>query len=224
MALILSIETSTHNCSVAISNQAKVLACIEESAGQYIHAEKLHQFIKQALEISGFTIQSLDAIAVSNGPGSYTGLRIGVSAAKGLCYSLNIPMIVVNTTEVLAEAIGVEHNVSLIISAIDARRDEIYCQIFSVDKKQMSEVSALILTPESFAEFAGKSVIVVGDAAEKTQRIINIPVEIRQQYPSAGNMAQIAERKFLAAQFGDVAYHEPFYLKDFIAGKPKNVL
>lgn len=222
MAIILSIETSTHNCSVAVSSGNDVLSVIEESAGQYIHAEKLHPFITKALAESGIALGQLEAIAVSNGPGSYTGLRIGVSAAKGLCYALNIPLIAVNTTEVLAEAVTNPGEDCVIISVIDARRDEVYFQTFTGQKEQHSEVAALVLTPESFAEFTGKPIVVVGDAAEKTARIINLKVEAKQQFPSAAQLAPIAQRKLEASHFADVAYHEPFYLKDFIAGKPKS--
>ena len=224
MAILLNLETSTHNCSVCISQDGNVLALVEEGSGQYIHAEKLHPFINQALKEAGVTVNQLDAVAVSNGPGSYTGLRIGVSAAKGLCYALNIPLIAVNTTEVLAEAVINPSGDAVIISVLDARRDEVYCQLFTAEKQPTTEVSALVLTPESFSELSGRPVIVVGDAAEKTARIINLEVEAKQQFPTAANLAAIAERKFAAGHFADVAYHEPFYLKDFIAGKPKKVL
>jgi tRNA threonylcarbamoyladenosine biosynthesis protein TsaB len=206
-----------------VSQNGKVLALVEEGSGQYIHAEKLHPFINKSLKEAGVTVSQLDAIAVSNGPGSYTGLRIGVSAAKGLCYALNIPLIAVNTTEVLAEAVTNPPKGAHIISVLDARRDEVYCQLFNADKQATNEVAALVLTPESFSELSGRPVIVIGDAAEKTARLINLEVEAVQQFPTACNLAAIAEHKFAASQFADVAYHEPFYLKDFIAGKPKKV-
>ncbi len=224
MAILLNLETSTHNCSVCVSQNGKVLALVEESSGGYIHAEKLHPFITKALAIAGVAVRQLDAIAVSNGPGSYTGLRIGVSAAKGLCYALNIPLIAINTTEVLAQAVTDISPNTIIISVLDARRDEVYCQRFTALGIPQTEVAALVLSPESFSELAGNPVIVVGDAADKTARIINLSVQAIQQWPTAANLAALAERNYQNQRFVDLAYHEPFYLKDFIAGNPKQIL
>jgi tRNA threonylcarbamoyladenosine biosynthesis protein TsaB len=224
VAILLNLETSTHNCSVCVSQNGKVLALVEESAVGYIHAEKLHPFITKALAIAEVAVNQLDAISVSNGPGSYTGLRIGVSAAKGLCYALNIPLIAINTTEVLAHAVIDATPNTMIISVLDARRDEVYYQRFSALGTPQTQVAALVLSTESFAELAGNPVVVVGDAADKTARIISLKVHAMQQWPSAANLAALAEGKYQNQQFADLAYHEPFYLKDFIAGKPKKVL
>lgn len=222
MALILLLETATRNCSVAIARNGKVLAHVEEASEKYIHAEKLHPFIHDVCKMAGVAIHALDAVAVSNGPGSYTGLRIGISAAKGLCFAANLPLIALDTTQVLANSMQSAHEI--IIAVIDARRDEVYAQVFNTQKEPLTKIEAIELVESSFEEFTGKSVALVGDAAEKTASLIALKADVFQHYPSAGNMAGLAEENLAAKKFVDVAYHEPFYLKDFIAGKPKKLL
>ncbi len=222
MATILCIETATRNCSVALADNGDVVAVKEESSDRYIHAEKLHPFITAVLGIAGLQAADLDAVCVSNGPGSYTGLRIGVSAAKGLCFGLDIPLIALNTTLVLADA--VQEKPDITISVIDARRDEVYGQVFDQNKQALTKIQAIELRGDTFQEYTGKNVFVVGDAATKTKELIDLNVEASQCYPSAVHMAVRAEQKMMQQDFVDVAYHEPFYLKDFIAGKPKKLL
>lgn len=225
MALILNIETATRNCSVAISENGTCLAVVEESAEKYVHAEKLHPFIEKALEIAGKKISDLDAVAVSNGPGSYTGLRIGISAAKGICFALNIPMIALNTNDILVEAVSVEPETEMYLSVLDARRNEVYARIYDASKKPLSEITAVVLNENSYRELSEKMLCIVGDAAEKTSTILDFDnLWVVPNFPSAANMCALAEVDFAAKNFADVAYHEPFYLKDFIAGKPKKLL
>lgn len=222
MAAILCIETATKNCSVAVAVDGEVAALQEESSDRYVHAEKLHPFISTVLDKAKLQTAELDAVCVSNGPGSYTGLRIGVSAAKGLCYGLNIPLISLDTTAVIGEAVGKE--MEIIISVIDARRDEVYAQVFDGQKQPLTSIEAIELRENTFHQYAGKQVSVVGDAATKTKNLIALEVKTIQCYPSAIHMATRAEEKMKQQDFVDVAYHEPFYLKDFIAGKPKKLL
>lgn len=225
MTTILCLETATKNCSVAVAQNGNVVAQMQEHADKFIHAEKLHTFISQALKNAGVEINQLDAIAVSNGPGSYTGLRIGISAAKGLCYALNIPMIAINTTEVLAQKVSTKNGETRILAALDARRDEIYAQWFDASKMALSKVSAEIIDQNSFAEYLALPVVIVGDGAKKTAELAAFKnAEIRDELPAAADIAALAQQYFVAKQFVDVAYHEPFYLKDFVAGKPKKML
>jgi tRNA threonylcarbamoyladenosine biosynthesis protein TsaB len=222
MANILCVETATRNCSVALAVNGEIQAVVEAHADKYIHAEKLHPFIGQVVEKAQLKISDLDGICVSNGPGSYTGLRIGVSAAKGLCFGLGIPLLAVHATRVLAQSVNQQYDV--IIAVIDARRNEVYAQVFDASKNPQSPIEAIELDAESFADFEGKNVCVVGDAAAKTADLISLRVSAFQRYPSAVEMAWLAEEKWEEKQFVDLAYHEPFYLKDFIAGTPKKLL
>lgn len=225
MAVILNIETATHNCSVAVSVDGVCTSLVEESAEKFIHAEKLHNFIEQALRKSGKQIKEIEAVAVSNGPGSYTGLRIGVSAAKGFCFALNVPMIALNTNDVLVSAIEDGLHNDYFLSVIDARRNEVYARLYDHSKKVLSEIEAVELDENSFLDLKEKNGIVVGDAAQKTADILGFQnLIVKEQFPSAKNMCSLAEEAFLTGDFVDVAYHEPFYLKDFIAGKPKKML
>jgi len=225
MAIILNLETATHNCSVALAIDGVCVALVEQSAAKFVHAEKLHNFIAQVLAEAGKKMTDLEAVAVSNGPGSYTGLRIGISAAKGLCYALNIPMIALNTNDVLAASLEAKSNIDYILSVIDARRNEVYARLFDSLKKPLTEIKAVELDENSYPELKFKKVSVVGDAANKTVEILGFEnLEAKQQFPTASAMCQMSAQAFLANDFVDVAYHEPFYLKDFIAGKPKKLL
>ncbi len=225
MALILNIESATRNCSVAISENGTCLALVEESAEKYIHAEKIHEFIEEALQKAGKKIEDLQAVAVSNGPGSYTGLRIGISAAKGLCYALNIPLIALNTNDILVDALPELPQTSYYLSVLDARRNEVYARVYNAAKEPISQIEAVELNTESYKDLANEHVCLVGDAAAKTAEILNFEaLSVFQIFPSAEAMCARAERAFLDSDFVDVAYHEPFYLKDFIAGKPKKML
>lgn len=220
MALILNIETATRNCSVALS-KAGAITSLKEIAGEgYSHAEKLHVFIENVVQEAGYTFKDLNAVAVSMGPGSYTGLRIGVSAAKGLCYALGLPLIAIDTLEVIARNISVG-NGELIIPMIDARRMEVYNAVFTADYNKIRETKAEIITEESFSEFESK-LHLVGDGAAKCAEILNSDKFVYHNevlFPSAAQMCAMSFNKYKISDTVDVAYFEPFYLKDFIVNK-----
>ena len=216
---LLNIETATKNCSVSVAKNGEIILCKETAEEGYSHAEKLHVFIEEVLQQVGITFKDLKAVAVSQGPGSYTGLRIGVSAAKGLCYSLDIPLISVDTLTSLANQ--VVENDGVIIPMIDARRMEVYSAVFNSDKKMIREVKAEILTEESFLDYTEK-VYFVGDSNEKAKSILtksNFIFLDEIVYPSSKSMSAISYEKFLNSDFEDVAYFEPYYLKDFMITK-----
>ena len=218
MARILCIETSTTNCSVAIALDGQLVLLKEDYNNQYSHAEKLHLFIKEALDEAQLSLKDIDAVAISKGPGSYTGLRIGVSAAKGLCFSLDIPLISVETLRSLAQQIDEE---TIIIPMLDARRMEVYSAIYSAQKSLLRPTEAQILDDNSFsAELNSGKVTFIGNGVLKFQDICNHPNAIFvDSLPSAKDMIAIAEEKYKTSIFEDIAYFEPFYLKDFVAGK-----
>lgn len=219
MSYILNIETATKNCSVAIAKNGTTILCKETAELGYSHAEKLHVFIEEIIAEAGITINDLSAIAVSQGPGSYTGLRIGVSAAKGLCYALQIPLISVDTLLVLASK--VDKKDGFIIPMIDARRMEVYSAIFNSNKEKIREIQAEILTEESFSNISG-TVYFIGDSTEKAKTILNKSNFIFLDeivFPSASEMSAISYTKFQESNFEDVAYFEPYYLKDFMFAK-----
>ncbi len=224
MAYILNIESSTKNCSVCISKDGELINIREINEGQFSHAEKLHPFIEEVIRESNISFADLNAVAVSKGPGSYTGLRIGVSAAKGLCYTLGIPLISVDTLQVLASAAKVEED-ALIIPLLDARRMEVYGAVFNSVYKKIRETEAEIIDEKSFATYLQKGkVCFLGDGAEKCKTVIKDKkaVFLDGYYPSSKQMIPFSTQKFKNSEFEDVAYFEPFYLKDFIAGKPKS--
>jgi tRNA threonylcarbamoyladenosine biosynthesis protein TsaB len=182
----------------------------------FSHAEKLHIFIEEALKESKINFEDLSAIAVSQGPGSYTGLRIGVSAAKGLCYALGIPLIAINTLESLASQ--VKHIDGFIIPMIDARRMEVYCEVFSPKFEQLSPVEALIIDENSFSDI-NETVYIVGDCQEKIKTVLtksNVVFLDNIIYPSANEMSFSSYYKYQKSDTVDVAYFEPYYLKDFM--------
>ena len=219
MAIILNIETATKNCSVSLSKNGKTIFFKEHADQGYSHAEKLHVFIDQVIKECQINISEINAVAVSKGPGSYTGLRIGVSAAKGLCYALNIPLIAVDTLEILANQ--VQKKDGLIVPMLDARRMEVYSAIFNNDLEKISETKAEILSTESYAEINEK-IYFVGDCQEKCQTVLtknNFEFLPEIVYPSANEMSKLSYQKFENKQFEDVAYFEPFYLKDFLLTK-----
>ena len=222
MALILNIETSTKNCSVCISNKDEVIISKELNDLNYSHAEKLHPFILDVIKSSGVSIESLDAIAVSKGPGSYTGLRIGVSAAKGLCFALNKPLISVETLNALALSIDVKEE-AYIIPMLDARRMEVYSAVFTNSKEQIREVKAEVIDENSFKEYTDKKVYLLGDGSDKCKEILNHPnfVFVKDKHPSSVQMAELSYAKYKKNDIEDVAYFEPFYLKDFMVTPQK---
>lgn len=216
---ILNIETATKNCSVALAKEGKTIFSKEIAEQGYSHAEKLHVFIETIIQEAGITFQDLKAIAVSQGPGSYTGLRIGVSAAKGLCYALQIPLIAVDTLTALAHQVKEKNGI--IIPMIDARRMEVYSAIFNSELQMIREVQAEILTENSFEQIQ-ETIYFIGDSNEKAKTILAKPNFVfldEMMFPSSKEMAAISYSKFLKNDFEDVAYFEPYYLKDFMMAK-----
>lgn len=224
MTYIVNIETSTKNCSVSLANNGQTIAMRELATEGYSHAEKLHVFIEEVLAEAKITYKQLSAIAIGSGPGSYTGLRIGVSAAKGLCYALGIPLIALESLVILASKVTISEGI--IIPMLDARRMEVYCSVFDKDFTIVEPTTAKILDERSFEEVQG-SIYIVGDCQEKCQLVLTdsrfkfLP---ELQYPSAQEMSALSYSKFASQQFEDVSYFEPFYLKDFlvtVVAKPK---
>lgn len=219
MAIILNIETATKNCSVSLSKNGKTLLCKEQADQGYSHAEKLHVFIDEVIKECQVDIKEINAVAVSKGPGSYTGLRIGVSAAKGLCYALNIPLIAIDTLEILASK--VDQNDGLIVPMLDARRMEVYSAVFNQEKKNVSDTKAEILDENSYAH-VNEKIYFLGDCQEKCKTVLtksNFQFLPEIIFPSANEMSELSFQKFIAKEFEDVAYFEPFYLKDFLLTK-----
>jgi tRNA threonylcarbamoyladenosine biosynthesis protein TsaB len=221
MSLILNIETATKNCSVSLSKDGDVLFFREIAEAGYSHAEKLHVFIEEVLLQSKHSYSELSAVAVSQGPGSYTGLRIGVSAAKGLCYALDIPMIAVDTLAILAEQVQIEEG--FIVPMIDARRMEVYSAVFNAKHKKVIETQAEIITTDSFKDY-NETIYFIGDSSTKCRETLtkqNFVFKEEIIFPSSREMAKLSYEKYTNSDFVDVAYFEPLYLKDFIATSAK---
>ena len=225
MVYILNLETSTKVCSVALSLNGQVIQTVESNEGAYVHGEKLTLFIQEVCEKAQIEMKDLNAISVASGPGSYTGLRIGVSTAKGLCYALGIPLIAIDSLTCIYEIVKANYSNSNILTVIDARRMEVFSKLFSENGAVKEEIAATVIEETTFEQY--DPLVVVGDGAEKLKEIWkNRKVDIVEGFcTSAIGQASIAYRKFLASEFEDVAYYEPFYLKDFIAGvSTKNIL
>lgn len=224
MTYILHLDTTTKQCSVAIGNQGILVAKKELKSETFSHSEKLHGFIVQVVEQAGITLNQLAAIAISKGPGSYTGLRIGVASAKGLCFALDIPLIALNTLEMMVQSYLVPRQ-GFIIPMLDARRMEVYTAIFDDKKNWVIPTQALVLETDSFREYVeNKPCLVLGDGAEKFKKIgpqINAEFTLDTVFPSASDMVAMAWDRFNEKVFEDVAYFEPFYLKDFQTTPPK---
>jgi len=222
LSLILSIETATTNCSVSVSKDGNTIVLKEDYDKNYSHAERLHVYIDEVLKDATIESSQLDAIAVSKGPGSYTGLRIGVSAAKGLCFALNKPLISIPTLEALAHQVVC--NDGIIVAMLDARRMEVYAAIFDSNYNQIKETQAKILDESSFKEYLTQGkVYFIGNGVEKTKTLISHPnaIFIEDKLPSANEMSALANQKYKKSDFEDIAYFEPYYLKDFVALMPK---
>lgn len=219
MANIICLETSTTNCSVALSVNGEVKAIREENNQKFSHAEKLHVFIEEVLKEAGIDTENIDAIAISKGPGSYTGLRIGVSAAKGLCFALDVPLISLPTLQVLAQEANCDD--CYIVPLLDARRMEVYSAVFNAKKEQIRDTKAEIINPDSFQEYLDKrKTIFVGDGAEKLKELCQHrnAVFLSKKFPTSASMASLAEAKYNTDNIEDVAYFEPYYLKEFMIG------
>ena len=219
MSMILNIETATKNCSVALAKEGKIVACKEIAEQNFSHAEKLHVFIEELLTENQLQFSDLSAIAVSQGPGSYTGLRIGVSSAKGFCYALNIPMIAIDTLQLIAKQIQIEDGI--IIPMIDARRMEVFTAFYDKNYQQIRNTQAEIIDETSYQEIS-EIIHLVGDGTEKFKNTLTDNKFIFHSdvvFPSAKQMTQLSFDKFLKNDFVDVAYFEPYYLKDFVLTK-----
>lgn len=228
MTLILGIETSTKICSVALTEDNQLLA-LEEIGGEFSHAENTTVFIEKVMQQSGKLFSEIDAIAVSKGPGSYTGLRIGVSVAKGLCYALNKPLIAVDTLQGMALRMAkqtTDKNL-LFCPMIDARRMEVYTAIYNANNELIAPISAKIIDENSFSDFLNhQKIVFFGDGAAKCNTLLaeNKNALFNESVlPSAIEINELAAIKLNSNQLEDVAYFEPFYLKDFVATTPKKL-
>ncbi len=220
---ILHIETSSKNCSVAISDCEKILCLCEEVSENYKQSESLHSYVEWALEGAKLTLKDIEAVSLGKGPGSYTGLRIGASSAKGFCYGLQIPLIATNSLETMIEPF-LNKEYDFIIPVIDARRMEVYSAVFDGNAGEMiSETEAKILDENSYQEYQDKKILFVGDGAKKAKEILQLEnAEFNETvYPSAKYLIKKAVEKYNRQEFEDVAYFEPFYLKDFQGVKKK---
>ncbi len=225
MGLILNLETATKVCSVSLALNGEEISKKEQETENFSHSENLNLFIIDVMAASNYELSDLDAISVSMGPGSYTGLRIGTSTAKGLCFGLDIPLIAISSLQSLAYLCT--QNDGLICPMFDARRMEVYAAIYDADLNTIQAIEAKVIDETSYLDLLEKQkVYFIGPGAEKCQTMIthsnaifnlNVPV-------SASGMNQLSEAKFNSKNFEDLAYFEPYYLKDFIAGKPKKLL
>lgn len=225
MALILSLETSTKTCSVALQQDEKLLA-LQEVHLEKSHSAILNAMIRDILDYCGADRRSLDAIAVSMGPGSYTGLRIGTSVAKGLCFALDIPLIAVNTLEAMAWGVN-QYNLhqAMLCPMIDARRMEVYCLIRDASGELLMPTSAVVVEEDVFREYKEQGEMwIFGNGAEKSMPIIGQSCQVELipgVQPSARGVGALAVQKFEQKAFEDVAYFVPLYLKEFRTTKPK---
>ena len=226
--MILCLETATPVCSVALNESCCTIA-LRETEGQNAHSEKITNFIREVMEVAEIDYKQLDAVAVSKGPGSYTGLRIGVSTAKGICYAANLPLMAIDTLEAMAYGMKAKlgsqiTDNDLLIPMIDARRMEVYAAIFDANLNKINDTAALVIDENSFEELLKEHRLwLFGDGAPKLKKVFenqpNISI-IDGFKPSAAFMLPLADKALREHDFVDVAYFEPFYLKDFIAGIP----
>ena len=219
MCYILNIESSSTNCSVSLSKNGELLSLKEKNDEKYSHSTKLHLYIDGVLKQQNIDIKDLSAIAVSKGPGSYTGLRIGVAAAKGLCFSLDIPLISISTLLVLSKKIKIDSG--LIIPVLDARRDEVYSAIFDSQYNVIEKDSPTIINSESFSQYSKKNKLYfIGSGQQKCKELINTNNNLNfyktDELPSSKEMALLSYEKYRNSEFEDIAYFEPAYLKNFI--------
>ena len=228
MAKILLLETSGTILSVALTDNGTVVAdrvCREPR----MQAALTAPLVKEVLDAAGLRAQDLDAVCVSKGPGSYTGLRVGVSTAKGLCFGAGGTLLAVCTLDILAspsvipDPIG---DLTAIVPMIDARRMEVYTAVYSPAGERLTEIEAKVIGPDSFAdELAAGPVLFIGDGALKCKDVLTSPNAVfREAFPLASAMAPLAEKAYNEKQFEDLAYFEPFYLKDFVATLPRKNL
>lgn len=227
MSLILSIDTSTKVCSVALHQDGKLLA-VNELYTEKSHSGMLTTLCENVVKYAGFSLKSLDAFAVAKGPGSYTGLRVGVSTAKGFCFALDKPLIAVNTLEAMAYQLKDFYDEThLLCPMIDARRMEVYCQVLDNQMNVISETEAKIIDELSFSELLNENQLVFfGDGAIKCKAVITHKNAIflnTEIHPSAKTVGLLATNSFEKSLFENVVTFEPFYLKDFVGTQPKKV-
>ena len=220
MSLILNIETSTKTCSISIGENGNLFGFKEIQSDQFVHGEQLHQMIKDLVTEKKISLDDISAIAVASGPGSFTGLRIGVASAKGLAYALKIPLISVITTDLMIECYHPKKNIqnAIIFPMIDARRNEVYTAGYNIQKQMVSDVNAQIIDEEFLTSLNNyDQIYFVGEGAFKLKGKIkqsNIVID-SFHLNSASSMIKLSYIKFLKNQFEDLAYFNPFYLKDF---------
>lgn len=219
MSFILNIESSSTICSVSLTKNGDLISIKENNDEKYSHSTKLHSFINEVISDSKITINELSAIAVSKGPGSYTGLRIGVAAAKGLCFSLDIPLISVSTLLILSKQIKISSG--LILPVLDARRNEVYSAIYDANYKLVKKESPELIDSKSFENFSNDNQLYfIGSGQQKCRELIksnnNLIFHNNESLPSSKEMADISYQKFISSDFEDLAYFEPAYLKNFI--------
>lgn len=214
--MILCIETTTQNCSVALVQEAQTVASTRMRSEHYVHAEQLHPLIAACLQQAQADWSEVKAIAVSSGPGSYTGLRIGVAAAKGLAFALHLPLIEVDTLHMLGNFGLQKSQVELAIAMIDARRMEIYASV--VNSEGASAPQAVIVDREYFTAFASKSLVLIGDGAAKCAPLVDDTTLLMHDLPDATMMAELASKAWVKKEFVDLAYYEPRYLKEYMVG------
>ena len=228
MAYIIQLETTTKQCSVALSYNGNCISKKVLLAEHFSHDEKLHVFIEEVLQEASVGFSELDAVAISKGPGSYTGLRIGVAAAKGLCFALDLPLIGIHTLELMVQPFIGKAEYAFFIPMLDARRMEVYTAVFDNSKTWIQETNALVLEAQSFYDLLGDSpCLVFGNGASKFKTLqpkINAHFTETVSYPSAEDMSRLAWLEFQKKIFEDLATFEPFYLKDFQTTPPKKEL
>jgi tRNA threonylcarbamoyladenosine biosynthesis protein TsaB len=236
MASILNIETSTSLCSVALAINGRVIA-LRETLEEKSHAARLTVFIEELLKEKSFNITDLDAVAVGKGPGSYTGLRIGVSTAKGLCYGADLPLIAVNTLKILFKQVlvhlssGIQEPLTgpdtLFCPMIDARRMEVFTCLFNNLGEEIEQVAARIIDQNTYQQYlADHTIVFFGSGMEKCRDLLSQPnaVFVSGIHPHSSSLAMLAEERYNQNLFEHIAYFEPFYLKDFIATTSKKGL
>ncbi|MBT8195767.1 MAG: tRNA (adenosine(37)-N6)-threonylcarbamoyltransferase complex dimerization subunit type 1 TsaB [Bacteroidia bacterium] len=227
MATLLLIETADEVCSVGISVDGKIVA-LEEVIEKNAHSRLINKLIESLITKTDYSFADLDAVAVSKGPGSYTGLRIGTATAKAMCFALNIPLISVNTLYSLAANYSATTESEFYMPMLDARRMEVYTAQFDKSLNEVKPTTALVLTEESILDWTqNKKVILFGNGALKckglVERLDNVQV-IENVYPSVKGMVSAATKRYQHKDFEDLAYFEPFYLKDFVTTTPKKNL
>jgi tRNA threonylcarbamoyladenosine biosynthesis protein TsaB len=226
MAYILSLETATYTCSIAIHQHEHLLA-VQDFHIDKSHSSLLHQLIRDMLRYCELDTRALSAVAISSGPGSYTGLRIGTSAAKGICFSLDIPLISVNTLEAMAFHVQrYNHHRALLCPMLDARRMEVYCQIRDFNNKEIMETQPVIVDEQSFSQYLyNDKVWFFGNGSAKCKSLLLSSSEnayfIEGVEPSASNIGALAFKKLQVRRFENIAYFVPNYLKEFRTTKPK---